>query len=141
MDKKKSLRSVGREAVLQVLYQQDLNPQSDQTLHELLVQLELAENQSVVTFAKGLLEGIEQHKEAIDAHLMKHASNWSITRMAVIDRNILRIATYEIEYSDTPGRVAINEALELAKEYGTSQSSQFVNGVVDKIFQDSGSAS
>ena len=65
--------------------------------------------------------------------LQSRASNWSLERMAATDRNILRLAAFEILYTETPGRVVINEAVELAKRYGTGQSAQFVNGVLDGL--------
>ena len=65
--------------------------------------------------------------------LQETAANWSLKRMAATDRNVLRLAAYEILLSDTPGRVVINEAVELAKRFGSAQSAQFVNGILDKV--------
>ena len=69
----------------------------------------------------------------LDELLTQRAANWSLERMAVTDRNVLRMGAFEIMYSDTPRRVAINEAVELAKRYGAKQSAQFVNGILDRF--------
>jgi N utilization substance protein B len=69
--------------------------------------------------------------------LAKIAANWSLDRMAATDRNVLRLGAFEIVYSDTPNRVAINEAVELAKRYGSRHSAQFVNGILDKFLEGS----
>lgn len=88
----------------------------------------------VKTFTERILTGIESNLEPIDLLISKYATNWQIKRMAAIDRNILRIGTFELLYADDiPPKVAINEAVELAKRYGDMESSKFVNGVLDKI--------
>ena len=71
--------------------------------------------------------------EELDALLEQHADNWSLSRMAATDRNVLRLGAYEIRYADTPNRVAIDEGIELAKRFGSANSSQFVNGILDKL--------
>jgi len=76
-----------------------------------------------------------RNREELDAVLQSKAQNWSLARMAVTDRNLLRLGAFEIRYTDTPDRVAINEAVELAKRFGTAQSSQFVNGILDKLLE------
>ena len=76
---------------------------------------------------------MRQHREEVDALLEQTAANWSLKRMAATDRNVLRLGAYELLHSDTPGRVAIDEAVELAKRFGSAQSSQFVNGILDKV--------
>ena len=77
-----------------------------------------------------------EHRKAIDEHLSRLATHWSLTRMAVTDRNILRLGAYEILYGDTPGRVAVNEAIILAKRYGDKNSQRFVNGILDRLLKD-----
>ena len=85
-------------------------------------------------FALSLVEGTCARLAEIDAHIRSAARNWDITRMAALDRNILRLAVYELAYcNDIPPKVAINEAIELAKKFGTEESGQFVNGILDKI--------
>ena len=79
---------------------------------------------------------MKEHQERIDSLISQFAENWRLDRMAAIDRNILRIGAYEMLFCpEIPGRVAINEALELAKRYSTAQSSRFVNGILDRILQ------
>ncbi len=79
------------------------------------------------------MAGVRQHREEVDRVLEQIAANWSLKRMAATDRSVLRMAAYEILHSDTPGRVAIDEAVELAKRFGSAQSAQFVNGILDKV--------
>ncbi|MBI3317702.1 MAG: transcription antitermination factor NusB [Candidatus Omnitrophica bacterium] len=85
-------------------------------------------------FVAALVEGTTSHLKEIDQLLSKYATNWSLSRMAVVDRNILRLGTYELLFgSETPPKVAINEAVELAKRFGDVESGKFVNGVLDSI--------
>jgi len=117
---------------LQVLYQDDLNPrhnpaESDAFLGGRLRSPELA------SFARSLVSGVRANREELDEVLALTAENWSLDRMAATDRNVLRLGAYEILYADTPERVAINEAVELAKRFGSRQSSQFVNGILDRL--------
>ncbi len=93
-------------------------------------------NRPLVEFARGLLSSIRESRKEIDAALSAKAANWSLRRMAAIDRNVLRLGAYEIMMTETPGRVVINEAVELAKRYGDRQSSQFVNGILDRILHE-----
>jgi len=125
-------RSKAREAVLQVLYQDDLNPSASTDDRDWLLQQRLKKAEAF-QFARQLLAGVRQHRAEIDQRLQQIAANWSLHRMAVTDRNILRLGAYEILYGDTPGEVAIDEAVELAKRFGTAQSPQFVNGILDRL--------
>ena len=79
------------------------------------------------------MAGVRQHREEVDALLEQTAANWSLKRMAATDRNVLRLGAYEFLHGDTPGRVAIDEAVELAKRFGSAQSAPFVNGILDKV--------
>ena len=89
---------------------------------------------SVREFAGHLVQGVEDRKPEIDAMLTKYAQNWDLNRMAIIDRNILRLSTYELIHDmDTPVSVIIDEAIEIAKAYSTEDSGKFVNGILDKI--------
>ncbi len=92
-------------------------------------------DRELVEFSQSLIAGVRRNRAELDDVLGKTAANWGLERMAATDRNILRIGAFEILYSDTPGRVAINEALELAKRFGTANSSQFVNGILDKLLK------
>lgn len=85
-------------------------------------------------FSIFLVEGISKNKDLIDSLISKYATNWQIQRMPAIDRNILRLATFELLFADDiPPKVSINEAIEMAKRYGDKDSGKFVNGVLDKI--------
>ena len=126
-------RSRAREVVLQILYQQDLNPQPDLDGANAFVSGRLNHDKELVRFATSLLSGVLRNRDELDELLSSAADNWSLERMAVTDRNVLRLGAFEILYTATPGRVAINEAVELAKRFGARQSPQFVNGVLDQL--------
>ena len=134
-------RHRAREVVLQLLYEEDLNPDQDPAVADLFLARRMLGNRPLVEFARRLLRDVRAHRAEIDEQLSSKAVNWSLRRMAAIDRNVLRLGAFEILYADTPGRVAINEAVELAKRYGGRQSSQFVNGILDRILQTHASAS
>lgn len=85
-------------------------------------------------FAAHLADGVQQNKEALDRLIEKYAQNWTLARMASIDRCVLRLAAYELVYEpETPINVIINEAVDIAKKFSTSESGKFVNGILDKI--------
>jgi len=128
-------RRKARAVVLQILYQDDLNPQhnpadDEQTLRQRLRHPEL------VRFASELLNGVRKFRQELDAKIEAVTENWSLSRMAVTDRNALRIGAYELLYTDVPPQVAIDEAVELAKTFGTQQSGPFVNGILDRLYRD-----
>jgi transcription antitermination protein NusB len=129
-------RSRARQVVLQLLYQEDLNPGHDPAVADRFLRTRLNRDPELIEFARALLAGVRTHRPAIDRQLGKRAANWTLERMAVTDRNVLRLAAFEILYTDTPGRVAINEALELAKRFGAAHSAPFVNGVLDRLLHD-----
>jgi len=123
---------------LQALLQEDLNPRDsrDQLAPFLDARLK---DKKLREFAESLVLGVLRNRDELDALLEAKAENWKLSRMAVTDRNVLRLGAFEILYTETPDRVAINEAVELAKRFGTDQSSQFVNGILDRFLQDRGS--
>jgi len=125
-------RSRAREVALQALFQEDLNPRDSFDQLAPFVKSRL-KNESLRTFAIGLVQGVMRNLAELDALLDAKAENWSLSRMAATDRNILRLGAFEIRYADTPDRVAIDEAVELAKRFGSANSSQFVNGILDKL--------
>jgi len=129
-------RSRGREVALQVLYQIEQNPGVPVTeVHQFIDRRTLGE-QKLAEFTAGLIAGVREHQPRIDAMIQEVAENWRLDRMAAIDRNILRLGAYEVLFCpEVPAKVAINEALELAKRYSTSQSSRFVNGILDRVLQ------
>jgi N utilization substance protein B len=135
-----SRRRRAREVVLQCLYADDLNPARNLADADRFLAQRLNYNEPLVLFARGLLGGVRRNRAELDATLAARAENWTLSRMAVTDRNILRLGAFEILYTETPGRVAINEAVELAKRYGARQSSQFVNGILDRLLKDRGQA-
>jgi N utilization substance protein B len=126
-------RSRAREVVLQVLYRFDLNPDREASDDESFVAARLHHHEELVKFANALLNGVLRNRGELDQMLESKAQNWSLTRMAATDRNVLRMGAYEILFTDTPGRVAINEAVDLARRFGSAQSSQFVNGILDRF--------
>lgn len=129
-------RSRARQVVLQLLYEDDLNPQHNMAASDQFLRRRLQEDPELVRFARSLVSGVRRNRRELDQMLADRADNWSLDRMAATDRNVLRLGAYEILYADTPGRVAINEAVELAKRFGTRQSAQFVNGVLDRLLHE-----
>jgi len=129
-------RRRAREIVLQVLFEEDLHPMRDEQIAMDFLFKRLSYNDSLIDFAKELLVGVRSHRAEIDKLLSKYSANWSIKRMATSDRNVMRIAAYEMLYGETPGRVAINEAIDIAKRYGSLNSGAFVNGILDRMFKD-----
>ena len=128
-------RSLAREVVVQVLFEDDLNPAGDLQLADQFVAERMqGASAGLAEFTRELLANIRSSKERVDAILEQSADNWSLSRMAPTDRNILRLGVYELTQTDTPGQVVIHEAVELAKRFGTEDSPRFVNGVLDRIF-------
>ena len=102
----------------------------------LFIQRRLLGERKLCEFTEGLIAGVKGHLARIDEAISAAADNWRVDRMAAIDRNILRLGVYEmIICREIPSKVAINEALELAKRYSTAQSSRFVNGILDRVLQ------
>ena len=128
-----SRRSKARELVVQMLYQVDCNTDvSKEAIHE-QIRERLTDDPEMFEFAWSLYSGTMARRAEVDARITEVAQNWSIDRMAITDRNVLRLGAYELLFTDVPHRVAINEALELSKTFGTKESSPFVNGVLDKL--------
>ncbi len=125
-------RSQAREVAFQVLYQDDLNPRGNPAEADRFIERRLRA-EDMIAFARELVAGVRKNRPQIDARLEEIAANWTLKRMAATDRNVLRLGTYELLHSDTPPRVAIDEAVELAKRFGSAQSPLFVNGILDKV--------
>jgi N utilization substance protein B len=125
-------RSRARQVAFQLLYQDDLNPGSDPAHGDALLETRLRLPE-LVEFARMLVAGVRRHRAELDELIGRSAENWSLDRMPPTDRNVLRLGAYEILHSDTPDRVAIDEAVELAKRFGTAQSAAFVNGILDRL--------
>jgi len=151
-------RREARERAVQFLFQHDLNPPEDLELElatfwnsQRTAAIEedkgpatwgekvdlpppTAEEAETRLFSEPLIRGVLEHREAIDEQIKKHARNWDFHRIAAVDRNIMRLAIYEMLYrDDIPPVVSINEAVDIAKKFSTQDSGKFVNGILDKI--------
>ncbi len=127
-------RSRSREVAFQVLYQEDLNPCGSPAVGDALI-AERLKAEDLAAFARQLVAGVRQNRQELDQRIEQTAANWSLHRMAATDRNVLRLGAYEIFHGDTPPHVAIDEAVELAKRFGSAQSAQFVNGILDNLMR------
>ena len=129
-------RRLSRRAALQVLYAADLGDALgegaiDSVFERVDGHFELSEGGRA--FARELGCGTASRRERIDALISQHARNWRVERMAVVDRNVLRLASYELAFTDAPDRVVLDEAIEIAREFGNERSGAFVNGVLDAM--------
>ena len=125
-------RTRARRQALQILYQRDITGENITKI--LGLRTFSVEDGEPDEYCRDLVTGVEKYLDGIDGTLGEVSENWAVSRMPLVDRNILRIATYEILYdADVPPSVSINEAVELAKVYGGEDSSKFVNGVLGKI--------
>ena len=128
-------RREGREVALQLLFHWDLNAQQALSGPELDLFWEFRPAiPGVRTFATNLLHGVIARQETIDEKITRYTANYELRRISAVDRNILRMAIYEMLYAtDVPPIVAINEAIDIAKKFGTDESGKFVNGVLDRV--------
>ena len=131
-------RREGREVALQLLFHWDLNVQQSLGGAELELFWEFRPSiQGVRTFATNLLNGVIARQATIDEKITKYTANYELRRISAVDRNILRMAIYEMLYAeDVPPIVAINEAIDIAKKFGTEESGKFVNGLLDRVKKD-----
>lgn len=130
---------MGRETAVKVLYSLEFNAVDAAAPLPAYWPSFLEISEEVFGFAGGLVDGVRAHLEEVNAHISETSRRWKIDRMAVIDRNILRLATYEILFrEDIPAKVSINEAIEIAKTFGSQDSPAFVNGILDRIAENSG---
>ena len=128
-----SKRREGREAAVQYLYQLEIHGDRAADLHADFWNFRESKP-AVREFANSLIAGVNAHITEVDGRITKYALNFEIGRLAAVDRNILRLAIYEMLYCmETPPIVAINEALEIAKKFGGEDSARFVNGILDKV--------
>ncbi|MFA5007602.1 MAG: transcription antitermination factor NusB [Candidatus Omnitrophota bacterium] len=129
------LRSKAREIALHILYQIEIANTDYQSAYQNYLK-NYPQKQEVIDFALTLIEGVSKNIQNLDSLIKKYVKNWEIDRMAVIDRNILRLACFEIiNLPEIPPKVSINEAIELAKRFGDIDSPRFVNGILDKIYK------
>jgi len=136
------VRTRARELALQFLYRVDFHgPACRPELESFLGSALKGKSgeREAEAFAVHLVDGVLRHRDSIDALLRAAASNWELERMAVVDRNVLRIGVFELLHDpEVPMKVAINEAIELGKRYSTEASGAFINGILDRIRRDQG---
>jgi transcription antitermination protein NusB len=127
------MRREARELALQVLFQTEFN--TPVSTAEILGLFEEHVAKDIVSYAEHLVLGIEKHRTELDRQIQSVSQHWKVSRMSLVDRNILRIAVFEMKYSADPVKpgIAINEAVDIAKKYGTTDSGAFVNGVLDQV--------
>ena len=131
-------RTRSREYALQMLYQADIRHVGHEQIQQEFWQESESVDTEVTAFANALFEGTVARRAEIDASIADYADNWNMKRMAVIDRNILRLGVYELLHqTDVPSKVCINEAIELAKRFGDTDSSKFINGILDRVKNES----
>ena len=130
-------RRAARELALKFLYQTEFNSNSsDSELNSFCKRANVSEE--IQDFTQTLIKNIFIHKKEVDGLLKKISANWVPDRMAMIDKNILRLGISELLFdSPTPPKVVINEAVEIAKKFGTEESPDFINGILDKVYKDS----
>lgn len=128
-------RRRAREIALQALYRLDMNPATSPEEVERFLAARLSDR-GLEAFARGLVAGVQERRQELDALLDSRADNWRVARMAATDRAILRIAAHELLTGGAPGPVVADEAIELAKRYGTEQSSRFVAGLLGRLLGD-----
>jgi len=128
-------RTQAREFTLQILYQMDITHDAYEAVLINFWQAQGDEiNEELKSFSAELVKGVAENLKTIDAKIVQYATNWQLERMAVVDRNILRMSCFEIIFrDDIPPKVSINEAVELAKKYSGIEAGKFVNAILDKI--------
>jgi N utilization substance protein B len=125
-------RHQARERALQILFQHDIHGKAPLSLDEFWHEYSVSDESKV--FAEQLVRGVVEHQKELDALIGKYATNWTVSRMPVVDRNILRAGVYELLWlDDVPAKVTMDEAIELAKRFGDDEASKFVNAVLDKV--------
>ena len=127
-----SLRRKAREFALQMLFQWEMHPEEPARTEAGFWKNARSEKKTR-DFTNQLFEGTLAAVKEIDPVLELHAKNWRLERMAAIDRNILRLAIYELRVADAPAKVIINEAVELAKKFSSEESAPFINGILDAV--------
>ncbi len=127
-------RRQAREIALQALYLVDVASLTADQAFAIVNRRAEPEDDKTLDFSRSLLDGTLSRREEIDGHLTKTAANWTIARMAAVDRNVLRLALYELAFDlQTPVNVVIDEAIEIVRRYSTEDATKFVNGILDKL--------
>jgi len=127
-----SLRTKSREFAMQMLFQWDMSRQDPAKLESKFWRTAKAAD-TTRTFANKLFEGAAKYADELDALIVQHAQNWRLERMAIIDRAVLRLAIYELRIKETPAKVVLNEAVDLAKKFSSEDAGAFVNGILDAV--------
>lgn len=131
-------RTKAREYALQLLYKYDIIQELPEDLESFWLEQDES-NQEVKDFTQEIVQGTLRYLGPIDKKISGFAANWELKRMAVVDRNVLRMGSFELLYlKDIPAKVSINEAVELAKKYSGEEAGKFVNGILDRIKEDFG---
>jgi len=130
-------RRKAREIALQALFQFDFTKNDDENLIEMLIKETKGLNQQSILFTREIIKGTIANLEAIDATIKTVSNDWKIERMAAVDRNIVRMAVYELKFNseDTAPKIIINESIEIAKIFGSDESSRFVNGILGALIK------
>ena len=135
-------RRKAREVALQFLYQLDQHGDTDPTAHEEEFWTRHPLDKETQAFVSELVRGVTRRYAEVDKLIAQYTEHWDIDRMAVVDRNILRLAVWELlDHPSVPPKVAINEAIEIAKKFGTQESGRFINGVLDRVHKELRAAS
>lgn len=126
-------RRQARELALQILFQTEFAPQI--SYNDFLEVFETSLAPSIISYADLLIQGVQKNRPAIDGKIQSSSSHWKVDRMALVDRNILRIAVFEMKFAPEilKPNIAINEAVEIAKRFGTTESASFINGILDQV--------
>lgn len=127
------MRRKSRELALQILFQTEFTPEV--TMQDMASVFEKKIDSQIMDYTMMLVKGVKQHREKIDSQIQEASRHWKIDRMASVDRNILRSAVFEMLHAVEPmePKIVINEAIEIAKVFGTQDSGSFVNGILDQI--------
>jgi transcription antitermination factor NusB len=128
-------RRKARELAIQILFNMEFNPGDPDEICDLVCE-NFSPSRSIRVFSRNLVRGVRENIKYLDSMIRKSSKNWRLERMSVVDRSILRLASYEILFmEDIPHKVSINEAVELGKKFGTEESGAFINGVLDNILK------
>ena len=127
-------RRCAREFALQALFFADMQTEDRRDAVSLFREHFVSDGEEALPFFDTLVDGVLDNQDEIDAVISKHSKNWKVYRMSAVDRNVMRVSAFEILYLDeVPDKVAINEAIEIGKRYGTYESGAFINGILDAI--------
>ena len=139
----KTNRTITREKAMTILYQiflykkNNINYTVEEVVNEMLEDLEIEERKKIdIEFLNNLINGVIDNNKEIDDKAQKYLENWNIERLGLTDGAIIRIAIYELLYTETPALVCINEAIELSKRFSDEKVSKMINGVLDKIYHE-----